>query len=230
MAVGRGLRALLACVAISLHPNEQLMAQRPGVDAPEAVVRAAFAAYEAKQWSDFAALVHPDALDEFRKQQLLMAKAWEHRPRMAEVRDSTMPAAVAEYFDRMQDKIGARIGNPALRSFARVKTLEELEALTPQEFLARYLEATSPKPNPEDPMYQPPVAKREIIGDVREDADQVHVVYRVRTDVGRYGRTEQVEVLPVRRAGTAWRIMLNNDLSFTGSIRTLGVEADSSGS
>jgi hypothetical protein len=224
-----GLRSLLVSVAISFQPNEQLMAQRPALDAPQAVVRAAFSAYESKHWSDFAALVHPDALTEFRKQHLVMAEGWEQRPRMAEMRDSTMPAAVAEYFDKMHDEMGRRFGNPVLREFARVKTLDELKALSPQEFLARFLEATSPEPNPKDPDYQPPVDKREVIGDVTESTSLVHVVYRVRTDVGRFGRTEQVEVLPVRRSAVGWRIMLNNELSFTGSMQSFGFEADSSG-
>ena len=224
-----GLRSLLAIIAIASPSNEQPMAQRSGLDTPEAVVRAAFAAYEAKQWSRFAALVHPDALTEFQKQHLVMADAWEHHPRLTEVRDSTMPAAVAEYFDKMQDEMGTRFGNPVLRQFARVKTLDELKALSPQEFLARYLEASSPKPNPKDPEYQPPVAKREVIGSVTENPTLVHVVYRVRTDVGRYGRTEEVTVLPVRRSATGREIMLNSDLVFTGSVLTSDVEPDSSG-
>ena len=224
-----GLHLLLAITAIATQSNAQPVSNRSDGDTPEAVVRTAFAAYEAKQWSRFAALVHPDALTEFRKQHLEMAEAWEHRPRLSEVRDTPMPADVAEYFDKMQDEMRGRVGNPALLEFARVKTLDELKAFSLQEFLARYLEASTPKPNQKDPEYQPPVSEREVIGSVTERATLVHVVYRVRTDVGRYGRTEEVAVLPVRRSSSGWQIMLNSDLSFTGYVRTIDGGRDSSG-
>ena len=219
------IRVLLASFVILMPHRGLLLAQHPALDTPQAVVRAAFSAYESKHWSDFAALVDPGALAEFRKQQLTMAEGWEQFPRMAAVRDSTMPAAVAEYFDKMHDDMAARFGNPLLREFARVKSLDELKALSLQEFLARYLEANSPKPDSTDPHYQPPVTKREIIGEVKETSDLIHVVYRVRTDVGRYGRTEEIGVIPVRRDTTGWRIMLNDDLSFTGSLRTFGTDS-----
>jgi hypothetical protein len=193
-------------------------------------VRAAFSAFESKRWGDFAALVHPEALSEFRKQHLVIGEQWEQRPRMTELQSSSMPSAVAEYFVQMHDELSTRFGNPVLREFARVKSLQELKALLPQEFLARYLEATGPKADPDDPDYQPPVAEREVIGDVTESTSLVHVVYRVRTDVGRYGRTERVEVVSVRRDTAGWRIMLNNDLSFNSSMATFSIESDPSDS
>jgi hypothetical protein len=41
------------------------------------------------------------------------------------------------------------------------------------------------------------------MGDVPETQDLVHVVSRVCTDVARYGRTESIEVIPVKRAASS---------------------------
>jgi hypothetical protein len=185
-------------------------AQHPAPAEPIAVVRTAFRAYEAKRWSEFSTLVHLDALTEFRSQHLGMAEVWEvHSAEINEVRQRT--------------ETNPDLGNPVLHQFSGVKTLSELRALSPQAFLARYLEATSPKSDPRDPDYQPPIATREIIGQVTESQDLVHIVYRVHTDVGRYGRTDSIEVIPVKRAASGWQLMLNSDLSFTGSMRiTMG--------
>jgi hypothetical protein len=195
---------LVASALFSSHP-QSMNAQHPAATNPIAVVRAAFGAYEAKQWSEFAALVHPDALTYFRSDQLEAADVWEtHSAEMNEM--------------RQRSATKADLGNPILRQFAGVKTLNELRALSPQVLLARYLEARSPKANSRDPDYQPPIATREIIGEVTESPDLVHVVYRRRTDVGRYGRTESVEVIPVKRSADGWQLMLNKELSFSGFV------------
>ena len=195
---------LLAASAILLAHPKRMNAQNPASPAPTTIVQTAFRAYQAKHWTDFASLVHADALAEFRRQNLEMAELWDaHAGEMNEAR---------KHADLPTD-----LGNPMLRLFAGVKTLSELRALSPQEFLARYLEARSPKADPRDPEYQPPVTTREIIGEVTETPDLVHVVYRVRTDVGKYGRTESIDVVPVKRAASGWQLMLNSELSFTGS-------------
>ena len=182
-----------------------MSAQHQASAEPNVVVRTDFLAYEARLWDGFAALVHPDALTEFRSQQLTIAEMWEAHS--AELNEA-----------QQRSKTDSGLGNPVLRMFAGVKTLAELRALSQQAFLARYLEARSPKANPRDPDYQPPTATREIIGEVPETQDLVHVVYRVRTDVGRYGRTESIEVIPVKRAASGWQLMLNPELSYSGSM------------
>lgn len=186
--------------------NAHYMSGQPSIPPePMAVVRTAFQAYGAGHWREFTALVHPDALTGFRTQYLEMGEVWEaHAAEINEV--------------RQRAETNPDLRNPVLSEFTGVKTLAELRELSPQEFLARYLEARSPKANPRDPDYQPPVSTREIIGQVAESPDLAHVVYRVHTDVGRYGRTESVEVVSVKRAPTGWRLMLNNELSFTGYV------------
>jgi hypothetical protein len=199
------IKIILAFAGILGSHAQRVSAQDPASAEPSAVVRTAFLAYEARRWNEFAALVHPDALTEFRSQQLTMAEMWEaHSTELNEA--------------RQRSKTDPGLGNPILRLFAGVKTLAELRALSQQAFLARYLEARSPKANPRDPDYQPPTATRDIIGDVPETQDLVHVVYRVRTDVARYGRTESIEVIPVKRAASGWELMLNPELSYSGSM------------
>jgi hypothetical protein len=56
------------------------------------------------------------------------------------------------------------------------------------------------------------------MGDVPETQDLVHVVSRVCTDVARYGRTESIEVIPVKRAASSWELILNPELSCSGSM------------
>jgi hypothetical protein len=199
------VRVILLASAIFSSRPQHVNAQHPAPADPIAVVGAAFRAYEAKQWGEFATLVNSDALTYFRSEQLETADVWEAHS--AEINEA-----------RQRSPTNPDPGNPILRQFAGVKTLSELRALSPQMLLARYLEARSPKANPRDPDYQPPITTREIIGEVTESPDLVHVVYRRRTDVGRYGRTESVEVIPVKRSADGWQLMLNNELSFSGFV------------
>jgi hypothetical protein len=183
----------------------------------------AFAAHEAGRWGEFASLVHADALDDFRHAHVRMADGWEQIPAVLNAGDSSsadeLERAFAEHFS------GASIGNPALRFFAGIASVGELRALAPAELLARYLEARAPRTRSGDLAYQPPVATRAVIGEVAERADLVHVVYRVNTDVGRHGRTEEVAVVPVRRTDDGWRLTLNRELAFTESMRSANEES-----
>jgi len=198
------IRIILAFAGLLGSHAQRVSAQHPASAEPSAIVRTAFLAYGARRWNEFAALVHPDALTEFRSQQLTIAEMLEaHSTELNEARQRSKP--------------DPGLGNPIVRLFAGVKTLAALRALSQQAFLARYLEVRSPKANPRDPDYQPPTATREIIGEVPETQDLAHVVYRVRTD-SRYGRTESIEVIPVMRAASGWQLMLNRELSFSGSM------------
>jgi hypothetical protein len=71
------IHVILAASGILLSKPHRMIAQHPARTEPIAVVRSAFRAYEAKQWSEFAAHVHADALAELRSQQLGVAEVWE---------------------------------------------------------------------------------------------------------------------------------------------------------
>jgi hypothetical protein len=104
--------------------------------------------------------------------------------------------------------------------FASVQTLEELEALTPEEAFARWLEGHELKSENYDDG-RPPVALRTILGAVTEGDSIVHVVYRIHTDVGRYGRTNETEVMTAKRDPAGWRVLINKDLSMVGYIEII---------
>jgi hypothetical protein len=199
------------------------MSNEPAFETPSAVVSRALGAYDAARWEEFASLVHADALDEFRQRHMRMTDAWEQNPIVAAARDDADAGDLERAFNE-QFSVAA-FGNPVLRFFARVDSVEQLRALAPGELLARYLEAQAPRTRSDDPEYRPPVATRTVIGEVGERPDLVHVVYRVRTDVGRHGRTEEVSVVPVRRTEGGWRLMLNGELAFTGSMRSANADS-----
>jgi hypothetical protein len=182
------------------------------LDAAIELARSLLQAYEAKDWTTAAKQVHDTALAQFREMQLAMAQAWEERPTLAGERDPTMPAEVAAYFD----SVHTDRGNPLLHFFPRVSTLAELRALTPTEFLARFMEGNDPKPENYDD-HRPPVFTREVIGAVPEGDSLAHVVYRIHSDMGRGGQTQEVEVMTVRRANRGWRALLNRDIAVIGT-------------
>ena len=194
------------------------MSRDPSFDTPRSVALRGFDAYAAGRWGEFASLVHADALEEFRQKHVRMADGWEQIPAALNAHDSSgadeLERAFAEHFS-----VGS-LGNPALQFFARVASVDELRSLAPAELLARYLEAQAPRARSDDLAYRPPVVARTVIGEVAERVDLVHVVYRVNTNVGRYGRTEEVAVVSVRRTDDGWRLMLNRELTFTGSMHS----------
>jgi hypothetical protein len=173
-------------------------AQSPSVTEASAIVSRVLRDFEAGRWADVAALIHRDGLNQFFTQQLQMAHAWEQ-----------MPADLAP--PGLEDR-----RNPALMGFARVETVQALEALSAEEAFARWLEGHEMKPQNYDG--RPPVALRTILGAVTEGDSVVHVVYRIHTDVGRYGRTNETEVITAKRDSVGWRVLLNRDLSMIGYV------------
>jgi hypothetical protein len=176
-----------------------MQAQSPSIADATAVVARVFQDFEAGRWAEVAALVHRDGLKQFHTQQLQMAQAWQH-----------MPAELAP-----PPREGRR--NPGVMGFARVETLQELEALSPEEAFARWLEGHELKPENYDDG-RPPLALRTILGAVAEGDSVVHVVYRIHTDVGRYGRTNETEVMTAKRSPAGWRVLINKDLSMVGYV------------
>ena len=180
---------------------------------PLNVAVAAFRAYEAQDWARIATLADEVSLASFREQQLLMARAMAQHPSVMPT-DATphVHPAVIEFFD----SISQLQQISSLSGFARVSSLDELEALTPRELFTRYLEGHAPDPrNYEDG--RGPIARRTVIGSVAESDVLTHVVYRITTDVGRYGITEEMSVLSCTKRDDMWSVSLNGDLSSTGS-------------
>jgi hypothetical protein len=186
-------------IAISVGGTAAMSQASRSADKAIDVVKEVFRAYEAGQWNRVAALVHPEGLQRFRTEQLGMAHAWQD-------------AADAEGKRILQEH-----GNPSLIGFPRIRTLQELEQLTPTDLYARWLEGHELKPENYDDG-RPPVSQRSVLGTVIEGDTLVHVLYRIHTDVGRYGRTNETEVITAKRDGADWRVLLNKDLSLMGYI------------
>ncbi len=147
-----------------------------------------------------------------------MAKAFEARRPLMETRPPELPEAVAKYFDEMQTRVRAQMGNPIVIGFARVQSFAELEQLPQDEFYARWLEASAPRPENYDDG-RGPISRRNVIGEVHESPTLVHVVYRIQTDVGRYGNTEETEVITAKHTPDGWRLLMTRDMSSSGSMR-----------
>ena len=190
-------------VTISVGGATAVAQSSGSTDRAIAAVKEVLRAYEAGQWNRVAAMVHPEGLQRFRTEQLTMAQAWQNAPN-------------AEASRILQVR-----GNPALIGFPRIRTLEELERLSPRELFARWLEGHERKPENYDDG-RPPVSQRTVLGSVIEGDSLVHVLYRIHTDVGRYGRTNETEVITAKRDGADWRVLLNKDLSLTGYIEVYG--------
>ncbi len=181
------------------------------------VVRAALAAYDSGRWADFAALVDPTELAEFREEHLDNEEGWEQGFARMDARHGVIPADVDDFFLEMWNEARRTAGSLTSRQFAHVNNIESLRKLSPAEFLARYLEVRNPPEDPDHPPGAPAqiavAVHRELIGEVPEDDELVHVVYRVYYDIRSVGSVEAVHVLAVRKGPDGWRIMLNEDLS-----------------
>ncbi len=112
--------------------------------AAEQVVQRAFDAIEAMRWRDVAPLLHPNALRRFRATQLDHARSSE-RIRTSAHRDPEMPEAVAEWFEKQRQQREAESGSTLELQFPGIKSAAELEALSSEEMLARWLQAQDPR-------------------------------------------------------------------------------------
>jgi hypothetical protein len=166
-------------------------------DSPAEIVRAAAAALEAERWGDVLPLVRPEAVQAFRDSHLPMLSDSETRqPRTAEevqAEQPWIPRAVAAHYAEEEHAAHTR-GVPQMRAEWGVSSFSELEPLSPAEFLARYLAATSfparmraamavsPKPPRDADEYAAAAqaARRRwiVLGEVREGTGRAHVLFR----------------------------------------------------
>ena len=186
-------------------------------DSPESVVRAAFAALDEKRWMDVAALMHPEALEQFRTEQLQWARSWEERP----PRDPAMPEAVAEWFAQQQERFRRSEGSMIAWRFAGVQSSEELRKLSAAEMFARHLQARDPREEatraleatdqplpPEIVDQMTPRSEREVVGSVAESESLVDVVYRTApAPAFNPWASAKVDVVRVARTPAGWRIL-----------------------
>jgi hypothetical protein len=186
-------RSLLVTIAlVALVPSQDLLAQssRRTVEATS-VAQQVFDAFRVRNWKAVAELVHPEALTQFRINQIQLARSLEGVP---------LPNNSAHGF------------NLGILGFARVYSLPDLEGLGDAELLERWLEGHAQ--NGDSLGDHPPmVATRKIVGAVTEGDSLVHVVYWLRYELAGRGYSETATVLVAKRFSTGWLVLLNEDIA-----------------
>lgn len=214
------LAALLSFVNAMTHTTEAQ--EGSPTAAAEAVVRTVFEELDARRWSTAAALVHPATLERFRARQLQNARSWERYQNEPQRYDPEMPPEVVAWFEKRRQELEEHWGTPAHYAFARVASIEELEALSAEELFVRHLQWLDPREQldrglavdgspalPEEEtreMVEELRPQRTVVGAVLEDDSTVHVVYRtrIRGAPGRHGGSPAV--VTVRRTPEGWRL------------------------
>lgn len=190
--------------------------------AAAAVVQEAFDEIRAMRWENVTHLVHPVALARFRSFRLEQARDRERLRGTPEEprREPGMPDAVAAWFEERRRYREAEDVSWLSREFAGVATVEQLEALTAEEMLARWLEATDARASLSRELEASgldvgidavaeslPVEVREVIGAVEDSEATAQVVYRTRIDHAPSDSDTRIAVATVRRDDDgAWRL------------------------
>lgn len=171
------------------------------MDTPKAAARAFLEALDVRDWSAAAAAVHPTTLEQFHEIQLAWARSEEKN---AEV-NAEMSELTGTYFPGPLERLG-------------IASTAELEALSPEEVLARSAEATFLEEvrfygaRPEDLRL-----RRRLLGCELEGSTVVHCRYRTEIRMRGDNPRPAAEDLPLTLARTpeGWRVR-QGDLSGTG--------------
>ena len=195
------------------------------------VVRAAVAALEAERWADVLPFIRPDALQQHRDTQVRWMIEMEQRaprtPEELQAEQPWLPLEVAAFYAD-QERSHATGSLPAMREQWGVRSFREVEALSPAEFFARYLSASTPAariraglaashPRPEDlasALRAAEAAHRRtwmVLGEVGEAPDRAHVVYRTRLGSGPDGPGDagEVRVTTLDHADGRWWLRID---------------------
>ncbi len=194
----------------------------PAEDAAQAA-RTLFRALVEERWEDAAGLVHPETLQEFRESHLENARHMleRERPESAEDlmrREPGMPRVVAEYQANRSAEMQRMYPPPAVaEGFARVESLAELEALSPREMFARFLEAADWRYRaarqieraggtitPEQRAVLPR-NRHQVLGAVPDGEAVAYVVYRIIHLDDDADSPREVQTLRMERTSEGWR-------------------------
>ena len=185
----------LAALVLSFALATPSIAQRASSPVRQ-VVEDAFRLRDREAWDELTGLVHPEALDRFRKDQLEFARLEEFET--VRGADSTHPS-----FLRIVFRVNGRAG---------------LEALSSEKMLERWVRVAHRRPRGQN-NFVPPTVTRTILGEVAEGDSVVHVVFREVEQGGSYGgetipARDKVRPVTVKRAGARWKIFLNGGIVY----------------
>ena len=197
------------------------------MSAPEGVARELLSALDREDWTAAAALIHPGVADKLYAETRERMEYWQ-RPEGPTAESlqggyPDMPREVAEY---MASKAAAEHADLSSWSsyFPGVASPEEFDALSPLEYLARYLEVADPRNRAREQLQNPshsdldqpadeeflqqmvrgPV--RSFLGTVFEAEDLAHVTYRITWSTGAEGGVlDHVDILSLREGDGGWK-------------------------
>ncbi len=188
-----------------------------GQGRPTETVKSAFAAFERRDWRQLVALVDPERLEAFKDRQLAMLVSW------AQQKDS-IAAAEREGrgwgispADSLTREAIAAVETVHVPTFAGSPTLAHLAALLPAEFFVQWCAAAYGKERGSWTSDDVPDLKRSIIGEVGGTDSVTYVLYRreyrhIDMNVLYHELPGHAMVMPVRRAGAQWYLLLNDDI------------------
>ncbi len=181
----------------------------PADTAPPAAVAAAFfGALERHDWPAAASVVHPEAVERFRRRSLIALTEWaESGAPPDHVTTGWRPAT-----DGVDTAALRRAGPRAAPILAGVRTVADIAALPAPEYLRRFLAAAYGSFHPD--------IRRHVVGQVVEGDTAAYVLVRTRWPAGVTdgANPPRVQVVYLRRAaGRAWRL-LDHDLLTQGGV------------
>ena len=227
--------ALVAGLILVLVPVAWQAQQDSPQRAAEQVLREVIDAHERMQWGRIVLLLHPDAIPLLRQSGLRSLEAME-RSRDEPAQQPGLPACVAEYFakERAKHQDDFPFG---LQAYG-VASLEELRALSTEEFVARWLEVQDSrtqimrsvevqKPALRDSLKkvggdstflaQMLQERRTVVGSIVENDSTIQVLYRTQHDADAQNGPQSSGVAVLRRAGRDWRLWPGEGGLFEGS-------------
>lgn len=195
------VRWLMVISSLMVFSSEAIAAQpepakRERTDVDRELQSLAQASYETSRdgkWTDYAKLMDPRELVDFKTQFLPILRA-------------TTPSRPAP-------------NRGLLDLFAGGKDLKTVRGWEPAEFFARFMEGTVGG-TPAGMTFSH--VKLKVLGVVHEDADDAHVLVRVEKHLGALKQT-RTEVVSFRRVGEAWKMQLPDELQGLAQTLTLSM-------
>ena len=120
----------------------------------------------------------------------------------------THPAALADLKTVLATLAASDTAGEMLEPLFGVHSAVEFDRLTAVQVYTRLLQRVGAREQVADAMRQ---MEMRILGEIPEEPDLVHVVYRVETRLEE-GSMSRVQVLTLRREGQRWLALLNGDV------------------
>jgi hypothetical protein len=150
---------------------------------PDALARQQLDAVNRNDWAAYAASLHPKALGRMQEMMLSIVD-------MAETKDARVSEGMR----------GALFGG---------RTAAELKAMNAKEFFEVFMSSVSRMPGLADALKN---ARGDILGQVKEGENIVHVVTRTSTSMPGVPTFTKMEVMSFERDGDQWRGLLSGDM------------------